>query len=73
MEKEKKNFYNNKVKVKDKYLNRKINTRVKDFNGEDKLIFDCNYLNGKRNGLCDEYKNEHLIFYGEYLNGKKSN
>ena len=42
-----------------------------DFNGE--LIFEGEYLNGKRNGKGKEYEyNGNLIFEGEYLNGKRN-
>jgi len=37
---------------------------------EGKLIFEGEYLNGKRNGKGKEYyKNGNLAFEGEYLNG----
>ena len=37
------------------------------------LIFEGEYLNGKRNGKGKEYNSEgKLIFEGEYLNGKKT-
>ena len=35
------------------------------------LIFEGEYLNGKRNGKGKEFKNNILIFEGEYLNEKK--
>ena len=39
-----------------------------------KLIFKGEYLNGKRNGIGEEYDNYgQLIFKGEYLNGKRWN
>jgi len=37
-------------------------------NGE--LIYEGNYLDGKRNGKGKEYKNGELIFEGDFLNGK---
>ena len=38
----------------------------------DKLKFECEYLNGERNGKGKEYDdNGLLIFEGEYLNGRK--
>ena len=38
-----------------------------------KLIFEGEYLNGKRNGKGKEYNdNNELIFEGEYLNGKRN-
>ena len=36
------------------------------------LIFEGEYLNGKRNGKGKEYCGSWLIFEGEYLNGKKN-
>ena len=37
------------------------------------LLFEGEYLNGKRNGKCKEYNERgKLLFEGEYLNGKKS-
>ena len=37
------------------------------------LIFECEYLNGEKNGKGKEYNsNGHLIFEGEYLNNKKN-
>ena len=47
------------------------NGKVKEYN-ENKLIFEGEYLNGKRNGKGKEYDlNDKLIFEGEYLNGKR--
>ena len=38
------------------------------------LLFEGEYLNGKKNGKVKEYdENNNLIFEGEYLNGKKWN
>ena len=38
-----------------------------------KVIFVGEYLNGKRNGKCEEYYNNGILkFEGEYLNGKIS-
>ena len=39
-------------------------------NGE--LIFEGEYLNGKRNGKGKEFYNGELIFGGEYLYGKRN-
>ena len=46
--------------------------KVKEYdNGE--LIFQGEYLNGKRNGIGKEYDyNGELKFEGEYLNGKRN-
>ena len=39
---------------------------------DEKLIFEGEYLNRKRNGFGKEYYNkDNLIFEGEYLNGMK--
>ena len=47
---------------------------IKEYNYKDKLIFEGEYLNGKRNGKGKEYnKNDgNLLFEGEYLNGEKN-
>ena len=39
-----------------------------------KLLFEGEYLNGKRNGKGKEYDslNDKLIFEGEYSNGKRN-
>ena len=43
-------------------------------NDEFKLIFEGEFLNGKKNGKGKEYNNYgELIFDGEYLNGKRWN
>ena len=46
----------------------------KEYDGlNNKLIFEGEYLNGKRNGKGKEYNYKGaLIFEGEYLNGKKN-
>ena len=38
----------------------------------DKLIFEGEYLNGKRNGKGREYNNGFLNFEGTYLNGERN-
>ena len=49
---------------------------MKEYNKDDILIFEGEYLNEKRNGKGKEYdyKNfkNYLIFEGEYLNGKRN-
>ena len=47
--------------------------RIKEYNSyNDDLIFEGEYLNGRRNGKGKEYNEEgNLIFEGEYLTGKK--
>ena len=42
------------------------------YKGNDQLIFEGEYLNGKKNGIIREFnKYGLLIFEGEYLNDKK--
>ena len=56
-----------------KYIIYESNGIVKEYDSyNDKLIFEGEYLNGKRNGKGKEYnKKGKLIFEGEYLNGEK--
>ena len=37
--------------MKDKYLNRKRNGKIKEYNDKGELIFEGEYINGKRNGV----------------------
>ena len=49
------------------------NNKGKEYNGRnDILIFEGEYLNGKRLGKGKEYWDNKLIFKGEYLNGKRN-
>ena len=43
--------------------------KVKEYNERGKLIFEGEYINGKKNGKGKRYKDGKCIFYGEYLNG----
>ena len=61
---------NNYRSLTGKYL--KYETIVKEYVG-DKLEYEGEYLNGKRNGKGKEYDRGKLIFEGEYINGKKWN
>ena len=46
---------------------------IKEFNYDGNIIFEGEYLNGKRNGKGKEYSLfETLKFDGEYLNGKRN-
>ena len=45
--------------------------KAKEYDDEGKLIFDGEYLNGKRNGRAKEYGE--IEFDGEYFDGKKWN
>ena len=44
---------------------------IKEYDDYDKLKFEGEYLNGKRNGKGKEYDYDKLKFEGKYLNGKK--
>ena len=58
-----------------KYIEYEENGIVKEYNKyNDKLIYEGEYLNGKRNGKGKEYdRYEYLIFVGEFLKGKRWN
>ena len=45
---------------------------IREYYYDDKLIFEGEYLDGKRNGKGKEYCEYKLIFEGEYLNGERS-
>ena len=50
------------------------NGKVKEYNYNGNILFDGEYLNGKKNGKGKEYDDHGIIyFYGEYLNGQKWN
>ncbi len=56
----------------EKYLLFDTKRKVREYNKEyTKLIFEGEYLNGKRNGKGKGIKNG-IIFEGEYLNGKRN-
>ena len=57
-----------------KYIKFFSNNISKEYSiNSDKLIFEGEYLNGKRNGKGKEYyRNGKLLFEGEYLNGKRN-
>ena len=46
----------------------------KEYYDDGKLLFEGEYLNGKRNGIGKvyDYWNGKLIFEGEYLNGERN-
>ena len=48
------------------------NGKVKEYNDNNILIFEGEYLNGLRNGKGKEYNYKVLVFEGEYLNGRKN-
>ena len=45
---------------------------IKEYNDFGRLLFEGEYLNGKRNGKGKEYDDKKLEFEGEYLNGKRN-
>ena len=46
---------------------------IKEYFLYGQLVFEGQYLNGKRNGKGKEYNyNYEVIFEGEYLNGKRN-
>ena len=47
--------------------------KEKEYDNWGKLIFEGEYLNGKRNGKGKEYEFGNLIFEGEYLKGNRWN
>ena len=56
------------------YVNeKKPNIKGKEFDYYSKLLFEGEYLNGKRNGKGKEYYNGNLEYEGEYLNGERYN
>ena len=47
--------------------------KIKEYNNDNNLEFECEYLNGERNGKGKEYyENGELRFEGEYLNGERN-
>ena len=77
--------YNKKIKIKldirfydylkhnEKYIKYKSETKVKEYDLDDNVIFIGEYLNGKRNGKGKEYNiYKEISFEGEYLNGKRN-
>ena len=65
----------NYIFCSDKYIIYETNTKGREYQGEnDKLIYEGNYLNGKKNGKGKEYDkfDDYLIFEGEYSNGKRN-
>ena len=49
-----------------------MNGKRKKYDSKGELIFEGEYIDGKRNGKVKEYyKNDKLAFEGEYLNEKK--
>ena len=53
-------------------LNKQKNGRIIEYDDYGNLLFDGEYLNGKRNGKGKEYDFGELIYEGEYLNDKRN-
>ena len=67
------NIINYKI-LYEKYIIYESNTFAKEFSFYDKLLFEGEYLNGKRNGKGKEYDyGGILIFEGEFFNDKRWN
>ena len=60
--------YNNTIKYELKNGTGKV--QEYDYNGN--LVFEGEYLNGRKNSKGKEYEDGELIFEGEYLNGKRN-
>ena len=62
---------NNYILFSKRYLLYRTKTEGKEYDWKGRLIFEGEYLKGKRNGK--EYnEDEKLIYEGEYLNGQKN-
>jgi len=48
------------------------NGKIIEYDEFGDILFEGEYLNGKRNGKGKEYNNDEIIFEGEYLNGKRN-
>jgi len=56
-----------------KYIIFETKEKGKEYNAyNDNLLFEGEYLNGKRNGKGKEYYYDEIIFNGEYKNGKRN-
>ena len=55
-----------------KYIIGEKNGQAKEYDKKDRLIFEGEYLNWKRNGYGKEYKKEKLLFEGEFSKGERS-
>ena len=64
------NLYNYKL-YSDRYIIFYNNREGKEYDFSGKLLYEGEFLNGKRNGHGKEYYSEQLIFEGEYLEGNK--
>ena len=64
----------NYINFSRKYIIKEENGKGKEYNGiNNRLIYDGEFLNGKRNGFGKEYDiNGCLLYEGEYLNGERN-
>ena len=59
--------------ISGKYIIYESNKLMKEYNSfNDELLFEGEYLSGKKNGKGKEYFYNELIFEGEYKNGKRN-
>ena len=57
----------------ERYIIYTANERVKVYNSKyDGIIYEGEFLNGKKNGKGKEYYDGQLVFEGEYLNGQRN-
>ena len=54
-----------------KYIIYESNQKIKEYDFENNLLYEGEYLDGKRNGEGKEYKDDILVFEGEYHKGKR--
>ena len=58
--------------VKGKYIEYQSNGYVKIYDGiSEYLVYEGEYLKGKKNGKGKDYSYNELVYEGEYLKGKK--
>ena len=63
------NYYK---KISGKFIIGERNGKGKEYNEDNKLLFEGKYKKGKRHGKGKEYSEyNYLLFEGKYLNGKR--
>ena len=63
----------NYINFSRKYIIKEENGKGKEYNGRsNRLIYEGEFLNGKRNGFGKEYDSGSLLYEGEHLNGEKN-
>ena len=50
----------------------KVKGLIEEYYPDTKILYECEYSNGERNGKGKEYNNGKLIFEGEYKNDKRN-